>query len=116
MTDRPVTSITEADRIDDLVDLMASSVHSVLERLEGDRFTTPQFIELLLTDPDASTAYRDALEQWGEDEEYSRMVVHGQVIPAILRRSPLVEWAGYAHDEIDPYGVPAWWQLVPRDT
>ena len=39
------------------------------------------------------------------------MVIHGQVIPGILRRTNLVEWAGYAHGESDPYAVPAWWTL-----
>ena len=52
------------------------------------------------------------LRRWGEaDEHMSKMVIHGQVIPGILRRSPTVEWAGFAHGEPDPYGVPAWWRL-----
>jgi hypothetical protein len=40
------------------------------------------------------------------------MVVHGQVIPLILRASPLVEWAGFAHGEPDEFAVPAVWRLV----
>jgi hypothetical protein len=42
------------------------------------------------------------------------MVVHGQVIPAALRQSGLVEWIGFAHGEDDPYGVPARWRLLPH--
>jgi hypothetical protein len=66
------------------------------------------------TDPDALAAYQEALRRWGEDETYSKMVIHGQVIPGILRRSSLVEWAGYAHGEVDPYAVPAWWSVTSR--
>ena len=39
------------------------------------------------------------------------MVVHGQVIPLIMRRSGLVDWVGYAHGQADDYAVPAWWRL-----
>ena len=54
-------------------------------------------------------------ERWGESEHYAKMVVHGQVIPAILRRSERLEWTGFAHGEDDPYGVPAWWRLRPHE-
>lgn len=104
--------LIQPDLVDQLIDMMAPSVHSVLERIDADEFTTVQFIEVLLTDPDAEAAYREALVRWGEDETYSKMVVHGQVIPGILRRSPLVAWAGYAHGERDEYAVPAWWSFV----
>jgi hypothetical protein len=43
------------------------------------------------------------------------MVVHGQVIPGILRRSNLVEWLGFAHGEDDPYAVPGRWRLLAVD-
>jgi hypothetical protein len=106
--------LIQPDLVDQLIDFLAPTVHDVLERIDGDEFTTVQFIELLQTDPEANAAYREALVRWGEDENYSKMVVHGQVIPGILRRSPLVEWAGYAHGENDPYAVPAWWSIKPR--
>jgi len=100
------------DRVDALVDFMAPVVDGLLARLEGDEFTTVEFIELLLTDPDAAAAYAEALRRWGEGERYAKMVVHGQVIPAAMRRSGRVEWVGFAHGEEDPYAVPARWRLV----
>ena len=102
------------DRVDALISFLAPSVGDVLERIEGDEFTTVEFIDILLTDPNAAAAYREALRRWGEGEHYAKMVVHGQVIPSILRRSARVEWVGFAHGEDDPYAVPARWRLLPR--
>lgn len=103
--------MTEADRVDELIRFLTPPVIDVLQRVEAEEFTTPQFIEVMLTDPDARAAYEEALHRWGEDETYAKMVIHGQVIPTILRRSGLVEWAGYAYGEEDPYAVPAWWRM-----
>ena len=102
------------DPIEALIAYLTPVVAGILERLEGDEFTTPQFVAVMLSDPEAAANYEEALERWGEGEHYAKMVVHGQVIPAILRRSDRVEWTGFAHDEDDPYGVPAWWRLLPR--
>jgi hypothetical protein len=104
--------VPSADPVAELIRLLDEPVTSILRRLEGDTFTTPQFIEVMLTDPAAAEAYREALRRWGETERTAKMVVHGQVIPAILRQSGLVEWIGFAHEEDDPYAVPAWWRLV----
>lgn len=99
------------DRVDALIDLMAPAIEDVLRRLEGDEFTTVEFIEVMLTDPTAAAAYNDAIRIWGEGEHYAKLVIHGQVIPGAMRRSNLVEWAGYAYGEEDPYAVPARWRL-----
>ena len=101
----------QEDQIEELVAYLTPVVTGILRRLEGDEFTTAQFVDVMLSDPEAAVNYEAALERWGESEHYAKMVLHGQVIPAILRRSPLVEWAGYAHGEEDPYAVPAWWRL-----
>jgi hypothetical protein len=101
------------DRVDGLIDFLAPVVAGLLRRLEGDEFTTVEFIEVMLSDPPAAAAYEEALRRWGEGERYAKMVVHGQVIPAALRRSGLVEWIGFAHGEEDPYAVPARWRLLP---
>jgi hypothetical protein len=111
MADHSHGNITQPDKVDELIDFLTPVLHDLLARLEGDGFSTVEFIDLLQTVPEADAAYREALRRWGEDETYSKMVIHGQVIPAVLRRSPLVEWAGYAHGEPDPYAVPAWWRL-----
>jgi hypothetical protein len=102
------------DRVDALIDLMAPAVEDILRRLEGDEFTTVEFIEVMLTDPTAAAAYDDAIRIWNEREHYAKLVIHGQVIPGALRRSGLVEWVGFAHGEEDPYAVPARWRLLPK--
>lgn len=88
------------------------AVQSIVDRLEGDEFTTVEFIALMNSDPDGARAYRESLRLWGESDRYARMVIHGQVIPGILRRNPRVEWVGFSHGEEDPYAVPAIWRLV----
>lgn len=100
------------DDIEALAELMSGPVNNVLSRLEGDEFTTTDFIDVLLTDPPAAAAYDEAVRRRREGERAAKMVVHGQVIPLLLRQSPLVEWAGYAHGVDDAYAVPAWWRLV----
>ena len=100
------------DKVDALIDRLAPAVEDILRRLEGDEFTTAEFIEVLLSDATAAAAYHDAIRIWGEREHSSKLVVHGQVIPGALRRSTLVEWVGFAHGEQDPYAVPARWRLL----
>lgn len=101
-----------SDKIDELIEFISPVVRSILERVDAEEFTTTQFIEVMLTDAAAATAYRQSIERWGEHEDRAKMVIHGQVIPAALRQSGLVEWAGYAYDEEDHYAVPAWWRMV----
>ena len=99
--------------VDQLTDDLFPVIDELLSHLEGDEFTTTEFIDLMLSVESASVAYHRALARWGEQERPSKMVLHGQVIPAALRRSNRVEWQGYAHGEADAYAVPAWWKLVP---
>jgi hypothetical protein len=101
------------DRVDALMAYLEPTITDILDRLEGDEFTTIEFIELLQTDPAGRGAYEEALRRWGEGERYAKMVVHGQIIPGILRRSPRVEWLGFAHGVDDPYAIPARWGLLP---
>jgi hypothetical protein len=99
------------DRVDAISDFLAPTIDDILSRIEGDEFTTTEFIALLQSDPKANSAYLEALRRWGEGERSAKMVVHGQVIPGILRRSNLVEWLGFAYGEDDPYAVPGRWGL-----
>lgn len=92
---------------------MAPVINEVLQRIEGEMFTTGQFIEVLRSVPEGEAAYEAAWRRWGEQEHPSKMVIHGQVIPLVLRQSSYVKWDGYAHEEEDAYAVPAWWRLVP---
>jgi hypothetical protein len=104
LADRP-------ERVDALIEFLAPVVDAIVRRLEGDEFTTVEFIEILQSEPVARDAYDEALRRWGEGERYAKMVVHGQVVPAALRRTNRVEWIGFAHGEADPYAVPARWRL-----
>jgi hypothetical protein len=104
-------ALDRPDRVDAISDFLAPTIHDILSRIEGDEFTTTEFIALLQSDPDANAAYLEALRRWGEGERSAKMVVHGQVIPGILRRSNLVEWLGFAYGEDDPYAVPGRWGL-----
>lgn len=106
-----IRALDRPDRVDALIEFLAPVVADLLRRIEGDEFTTGEFIEVMLSDPAGASAYAEALERWGEGERYARMVVHGQVIPVALRRSGLAEWIGFAHGEEDAYAVPARWQL-----
>jgi len=111
VADRGHGDLIQPDLVDQLIDFLAPTVIDLLDRIDGEEFTTVQFIELMQSEPGSAAAYQEALRRWGEDEHRAKMVIHGQVIPGILRRTPLVEWAGYAHGEHDPYAVPAWWTL-----
>lgn len=101
--------------VDQLVDQLFPIVDDLLAQIDGDEFTTNDFINLMQSVPGPGEAYQLALTAWGEDERHGRMVIHGQVIPNAMRRSKRVAWAGFAHDETDEYSVPAWWRLVPED-
>lgn len=113
-TSQPEGLTQEPDRVEELIAFLTPAVIDVLQRVDATEFTTVQFIDILQTDPLAAAAYRESLRRWGETERTAKMVVHGQVIPLILRRSNLVEWSGYAHGEDDPYAVPAWWHMNAR--
>lgn len=110
-----LSSLTRPDRVDEISAFLGPVVEAIVNRLDGDEFTTVEFIALLNSDADAARAYREALRLWGESERYARMVIHGQVIPGILRRNPRVEWVGFSHGEDDPYAVPAIWRLVKME-
>ncbi|MBX6341355.1 MAG: hypothetical protein IRY97_02770 [Thermomicrobiaceae bacterium] len=100
-----------ADAINEITEYLRPFIAPLIERIDVDEFTTVEFIEAMQLDPPTREAYRTALRRWPEpDEHLAKMVVHGQVIPLLLRESGLVEWAGYAHGEEDPYAVPAWWR------
>src|ERR687889_1570231 len=108
-------ALDRPDRVGAITDFLAPTIDDILRRIEGDEFTTTEFIALLQSDPEANAAYLEALRRWGEGDRASKMVVHGQVIPGVLRRSNLVEWLGFAHGEDDPYAVPGRWRLLGVD-
>lgn len=98
--------------VDDLIEKMLPFVQELLRRIDGDEFTTNDFIDLMLDVPETAAAYDAAGRAWGEQRRQTKMVLHGQVVPGALRKSGLVEWSGYAYGEEDEFCVPAWWRLT----
>jgi hypothetical protein len=83
----------------------------------GGRFTTQQFIRALRQDPQAEAAYQRALQILAENPGWAHAaakVLHGQVIPQLLRACPNVRFAGFAYDappaEDDGTAVPTYWR------
>ena len=109
-------TLDRPDRVDAIIDFLQPTIEEILSRIEGDEFTTTEFIEVLQSEAEGNAAYHEALRRWGEGERYGKMVIHGQVIPGILRRSTRVEWLGFAHGVDDPYAVPARWGVAKRWT
>lgn len=101
--------------VDDLVEKIFPYTEELLRRIDADEFTTNDFIGLMHQVPETEAAYQAAIRAWGEQERHSKMVLHGQIIPGALRKSSLVEWAGFAHGEADEFSVPAWWRMVGPD-
>ncbi|MCO5178231.1 MAG: hypothetical protein M9890_14850 [Thermomicrobiales bacterium] len=103
----------EGDPVEDLVDFLAPYIAPIIERINVDEFTTVEFIEALQLDGPTAAAYEEAIRLWPENNpDMAKMVVHGQVIPQLLRASKLVEWNGYAYGEDDQWAVPAWWRKI----
>jgi hypothetical protein len=97
--------------VEEMIAELTPAVEWLLKQIQPGEFTTTDFINLMQSVPRSGAAYTKAIARWGEGERASKMVIHGQVIPAILRHSPLVEWVGYAYDVDDEYAVPAWWRV-----
>ena len=93
--------------------LLKPHVASVVRRVNVDEFTTVEFVDVCQQDDACREAYLDAVHLWPEsDEILAKMVIHGQIIPELLRATGLVEWAGYAYGEEDAYAIPAWWRKI----
>jgi hypothetical protein len=98
--------------VDELLEKMLPYIEDLLRRIDGEEFTTNEFIELMLQVPETAAAYDAAGRAWGEQRRQTKMVLHGQVIPGALRRTPLVEWVGYAYGESDEFSIPGLWRLT----
>jgi len=95
---------------------IAPHLAPTLDRLP-ERFTTPDFISALWADPAGKQAYQQAMQIFMADLALARMaghIVHGQVIPDLLRRSGRVRFAGFAHHlaQEQHLGVPSWWHKL----
>ncbi len=104
---------SKEEPIVEATELLRPHIGSVVRRVNVDEFTTVEFVEVMQVDDGCREAYLQALDRWPEsDETLAKMVIHGQIIPELLRATGIVEWAGYAHGEEDAYAVPAWWRKI----
>jgi len=93
-------------------------VYAALDRLGPERFSTKRLIEEIRAQAEGEAAYQSALAayvQSGTSDHMAHLIVHGQVIPEILRNSGRVRFSGFIHgdpDEDDGYAVPSWWRKV----
>ncbi|HVB63728.1 MAG TPA: hypothetical protein VNE17_03285 [Nitrolancea sp.] len=105
-------SASKMDPIVQATEILRDCIAPVVRRINVDEFTTVEFVDVLQQDEAGRHAYDLAVLRWPQDETLAKMVVHGQIIPELLRMTGLVEWAGFAYDEEDPYAIPAWWRRL----
>jgi hypothetical protein len=100
------------------ISTISPNIPRTLERApRGKRFSTHQFIKAFRQDPEAEIAYQQAMTILADNAGWSHaaaQVLHGQVIPELLRASLDVRFAGFAHDapaeERDGTHVPSYWR------
>ncbi len=86
------SGVPDRDPVDAIIEFLDPYVAPIIERINVDEFTTPEFVMAMQMDPLTKQAYERALAMWHENNpRMARMVIHGQVIPQLLRRSGLVE-------------------------
>lgn len=90
---------------------------AALARIPQPRFSTKRVIAALRSSAEGAAAYEEALGFCGEGpaDRMAYLVLHGQVVPELLRHSGLVRFAGFIHgepEEDDGYSVPSWWRKV----
>ncbi len=96
--------------------ILRPHIEDIIRRINVDEFTTLEFIDAMQLDPASRQAFQQALAIIPEtDEGRGRMILHGQIVPDLMRSTGLVQWSGYAYGHEDPYGVPAWWTKKPVD-
>lgn len=93
-------------------------VQEAVRRAGAGRFSTKGLIDEMRSSREGEEAYQAALaatQAAGAASHMAHLIVHGQVIPGLLRGSGLVRFAGFIHgdpDHDDGYAVPSWWQRV----
>jgi hypothetical protein len=100
-------------------ELMEEPVRAAISRIAEPRFSTKRLIAEIRASNEGEAAYQESLQTLGPDpgsERMGMMVLHGQVIPGLLRRSQLVRFGGFIHGnaaEDDGFAVPSLWIKQP---
>jgi hypothetical protein len=103
---------------DEAYTILGPVVDTAIDSAQARRFSTKGLIDFIRSVPDGDAAYLSAIASIVDEagsEHMARMVIHGQVIPGLLRRSPRVRFAGFVHgnpNEDDGFAVPSWWRKV----
>jgi hypothetical protein len=96
--------------------ILEGAVASAIDAMPAERFSTKRLIDFIQRSPEGQAAYQEALAAASEgNERMGRMIVHGQVVPGLLRASGRVRFAGFIHgepNEGDEFHVPSWWRKV----
>jgi hypothetical protein len=108
-----VAGISQA-QFEHAVTAILPAVRETLARVPtARRFTTRQFVEALRLNAESEAAYQRALAALSENPDWlhaATQVLHGQVIPELLRASGNIRFAGFAHGEPDDgTAVPCYW-------
>ncbi|HZT05680.1 MAG TPA: hypothetical protein VFC51_01500 [Chloroflexota bacterium] len=103
---------------EEAITILEPHVADAIGRVVGNRFSTKALIEALRAGEAGGRAYEQAIASIRDEagsEHMAKLVIHGQVIPGLLRRSPMVRFAGFIPgnpDEDDGFAVPSWWRKV----
>ncbi len=103
---------TEPD-VTEAREVLIPEVDRIVAGLPRCQFSTKRFIDVLLEDADAESAYEAALGTLGSDERLAKMALHGQVISVALRNNSALTFAEFVRDDpdhVDPYSHSSWWR------
>jgi hypothetical protein len=108
-----MAGITQA-QFEQAVSAILPAVRETIELAPAERrFTTRQFVEALRLNAESEAAYQRALAALSTDPAWlhaATQVLHGQVIPELVRASGSIRFAGFAHGEPDDgTAVPCYW-------
>lgn len=96
--------------------ILESAVEEAVQRMPTAQFSTKRLIDEIQLSSEGKAAYESALAAAGGGNDHmAHMIVHGQVIPGLLRASGRVRFAGFIHgepSESDEFHVPSWWRKV----
>ena len=93
-------------------DLLRPLVALTLALLPEPEFTTRQFVMYLRATDPGEDAYTQAVSLWKDNFSLGRQVIHGQVVPRLLREEAKATWVGYIYNEPaeeDGLSVPSRW-------
>lgn len=105
------------DTYERATDLLDPMVRAAVAAFGGRAFSTRRLIETIRATEAGQQAYAAAIQMLEEDrgEPMAKHILHGQIVPEILRGSHLVRFAGFIHgepDEDDGYAVPSRWRSL----